>query len=109
MAEDQKARYRQDGWTEEAITQFEANNVYNPIENAVIAYELSVAMLAACARIHGAEFVHDVRSELTERSVKAAQSPDVEDRVEAKILSAFLAESDWTALIARPSSAGEQR
>ncbi len=103
LSDEQKEKYRQDGWKDDAIAQFEAQNIYSPNDTAVLAYEISIATLVAAAKRHGAEFIHDVRSELTAKSDKGAASDSVEDRVEAEILREFVEDGDWESLITRAS------
>ncbi|MFZ5667155.1 MAG: hypothetical protein ACOY7L_18220 [Pseudomonadota bacterium] len=103
FSEEQREEYRKTGWKDEDIDQFEAKNVYKPIDTAVLAYQISIATLVAAAKRHGADFIHDVRSELIASSEKGAASANIEDRVEAQIVASFVEESDWDALIARAS------
>lgn len=103
FSKEQREEYRKLGWKDEDIDQFEAKNVYKPIDTAVLAYQISLATLVAAAKRNGADFIHDVRSVLIASSEKAAASAKIEDRVEAQIVASFVANSDWDALIARAS------
>lgn len=103
FSEEDKAPYRDLGWSEEAIADLEANNIYQPIDAAILGFKLGAAMLYVAGKHLGPKFVHDVRAELALQVVKDSTSEHVEDRVEAKIVDRFIDGMDWDKLIAEVS------
>lgn len=103
LTAESRAHYRGLGWSEEQIADFEKTNAYTPDETAVVALHLGGAILSALAKVHGAEFVHGVRSQIERKAGRLASSDAIEDKVESAIMQRFAKEIDWEAIIRRAS------
>ncbi|MBX7502413.1 hypothetical protein K3181_13275 [Qipengyuania sp. YG27] len=101
LTEEDRKAYEELGWSEDAIASIEAKNAYTPIENAVLAYEMSAAILAVATKHLGSQFLDDVLAEFDRRVVEMNESGRVEDEVEAKILEAFVEGSNWKGITQR--------
>lgn len=106
FTDEHRAGLRESGFSEATIESMEADNIYSPIDYAIMAYELANATLSAAIKRFGADFAHDVRSELERRASTGEKSDVVEDNVDARIIRSFVEQRNWEALIAQASTGG---
>jgi len=98
-----RAEYRGLGWSEEQIDKLEETNVYQPVETAVIAYHLTIALAFAATRHIGPEFAHTMISELERATAKLQNSGHSEEAVEGAIVKNFLDGAEFDPFIERAS------
>lgn len=103
FTEERREELAKEGFSAEAIATMEESNTYVPVDNAVWALELGIAILHAAGKRFGPEFARDVKATLERRAAKLHASDHVEDKVEAPILDTLVGSMDWEAVIARAS------
>ncbi|MDF0489182.1 hypothetical protein PX554_13660 [Sphingomonas sp. H39-1-10] len=103
FTEERRRELANEGFSAEAIATMEESSVYSPVENAVWALELGVAILHAAGKRFGPDFALDVKETLERRAERLRSSEHVEDKVEAPILDTFIESMDWQAVITRAS------
>ncbi len=101
LTEEQRQGYVDLGWSDEQIAEVEKENVYSPVENAVLAFELASAVLFVATKRLGADFALEVRDEISRKAKSYSRSELAEDQVEARILDDFLDRADWERLAER--------